>query len=511
MAAGLLLVTALAGNLLADGFTVGNLGIVQVGLSAELGGQLVADHVQMQFALAGQQRFGGFRVLFHLDGRIFFLQTGQTGEHLVFFALLGGGNGLGNAGSGEGDGGVPDGGSGVAQGIAGIGELQLGQRAQIAGVEYVHVGLLLAAHHEQAAGLFSLIGVGVVQRGSGGDGTRHNAEQAQLAHEGVGHGFINKSGEGFAVVAGAFGLIAGLGIFALCLGAVRRMQINAHHVQHLGNAHAGDGGNGHHGNDGAVSHASPETGQDFVMGQFFAFQILHHQFVIGAGGSFSDFFHGSFDGGSHAGGHGHFLQALAGAFIGLIFQHVHNALEPSALADGQQHGHDGGAELVAQLIHNLHIVGVFGVHTVNDEHAANIVFLGIIPGFFSANVQAADCAHHDTGSFNHAEGAHHFADEIKITRYVDHVDLGIFPFHGSHGRADGNVAFGFFGIKVRGGRAVFYLALTIHVARGVKHCFGQRGFTIAAVTDQGNIADVLGFVICHVGSPYKFHLILYNA
>ena len=99
--AGLLLVAALAGNLLADGFTIGDLGIVQVRLSAELGGQLGTDDIQMQCALAGNQGFGGFHILFHLDGRIFFLQTGQTGEYLIFFALLGGVNGLGNAGDGK--------------------------------------------------------------------------------------------------------------------------------------------------------------------------------------------------------------------------------------------------------------------------------------------------------------------------------------------------------------------------------------------------------------------------
>ena len=459
----------------------------------------------MHFALTGNQGFGGLGVLFHFDGGVFFLEAGQAGEHLVFFALLGGGNGLGDAGSGEVDGGVFDGGSGVAQGVAGIGELQLGKRAQIAGVEHVHAGLLFAAHEEQAAGLFGLVRSGVIQRGGGGDGTGHDAEQGKLAHEGVGHGLINESGEGFGAVAGAFDLVAGLGILALGLAALGGMEVNAHHVQHLGHAHAGNGGHGHHGHDGAVRHASPETGQDLVVGQLFAIQVLHHQLVVGTGGGFGDFFHSGLDGGGHIAGHGHFLEALAGAFIGLVFQHVHNALEIDALAHRQQHGNHGGTELIAQLLHNLHVVGVFGVHAVDDEHAAHVVLLGIIPGFFRAHVQAAHSAHHDAGGFHHAEGTHHFADKIEIAGHVDHVDLGVFPFHGRDSRADGNMAFDFFGIIVGGGGAVFHLALAVHMARRVEHGFGQGRFAVAAVADQGDIADVLGFVVCHVvGSPYNF-------
>ena len=39
---------------------------------------------------------------------------------------------------------------------------------------------------------------------------------------------------------------------------------------------------------------------------------------------------------------------------------------------------------------------------------------------------------------------------------------------------------------------------------GIEHRLSQGGFAFAAVADQGDIADVFGFVICHVGSPYKF-------
>ena len=123
MAAGLLLVTALHLDRLFDGLTIGNARVLQNGVGAELAGQLVADHVQVQLALTGKQRLGGFHVLFQLDGGVLLHEAGQAAEDLVFLALLGGEHGLADAGGGILNGRILDGVGRIAQGVAGVGEL----------------------------------------------------------------------------------------------------------------------------------------------------------------------------------------------------------------------------------------------------------------------------------------------------------------------------------------------------------------------------------------------------
>ena len=235
--------------------------------------------------------------------------------------------------------------------------------------------------------------------------------------------------------------------------------------------------------------------------QFAFFKVFFQQLVYGFRGGLSDFGQRVFNGGSHIGGHGDFLEILALAGVSLVFQHVYNAGELGALADGQHQRHHRGAELFTQLLDGLFIVGVFRVHTVDDEHAAYVVLLGVSPGFFSAHSQAADGAYHDRGGFHHAQGTHHFADKIKIAGNVDQVDLGALPFHGSGRGADRNAAFVFFGVKVGHGGAGFNLALTVDHARGKKHSLGEGGFALAAVTQQRDVADVFGFVISHCWFP----------
>ena len=75
------------------------------------------------------------------------------------------------------------------------GVLQLGQSAQVAGMQALLGYLLLAAQDINAAGLFGLVLVDVVQRGAAGQHTGEDTEQGQLAHIGVGDGLVDKNGK----------------------------------------------------------------------------------------------------------------------------------------------------------------------------------------------------------------------------------------------------------------------------------------------------------------------------
>ena len=129
--------------------------------------------------------------------------------------------------------------------------MQLGQRAQVAGVQGLLGNLLLAAKNIDTGALFRLVLVDVVKRGGAGQRAGENAEQAQLAHEGVGDGLVNERGEGLVVLAYALLRFARAGVEAVVLNAVVRggRQVFGHQIHHAGNANAGQRGDGAHGNN----------------------------------------------------------------------------------------------------------------------------------------------------------------------------------------------------------------------------------------------------------------------
>ena len=231
-------------------------------------------------------------------------------------------------------------------------------------------------------------------------------------------------------------------------------------------------------------------------------QILHGQLVIGHSGGFRDFFQSHFDVVSHIGGNGNFLGlALVGALIGLVFQNVYNALEISAVANGQHNRHNGAAELFAQRLLHLMEVRVLAIHLVDDEHLGHMILGRQFPGFFSADGDAAHSADDDTGSFHDAQGTHGLADEVKVAGNVDDVDHLLLPLDGSGSSADGNTALDFFRVKVGDGISVFYAALTVDSLRSEEQRLGQSGLALAAMPHEGDVPDVLGLIVSHYGSP----------
>ena len=455
----------------------------------------------MHFALAGQQRFAGARVLAHGDGRVFFLKTGQAGEDLFFVAGLLGVHGHGDGRRRELDGFELDGLAGFAQRVAGAGILQLGQRADVARDQLIHNDLLLAAHDEQVAGLFSFIRVGVIQRGGGGQRAGAHLEQAHLADELVDDGLEHDRGERIGFLAFAGFHIAALGVGAFDLAAGRRGHVGGEHVEHRGHADSAQTRAAADRNDGTIGNADAQAAEDFFLGQLAFFEVLLHQFFVGAGDGFHNFFARGGDHFFFAGGQRNFLHGLAGGFVGFLFKHVHNALEAEAFAQRQQDRHYFGAELAAQGFEGLMEIGVLAIHLVDDEAAHDAVLCGERPRFFRADGHAGNGADDDGRAFAYAHRAHHFADEIEVAGHVDEVDLLALPFDGRNGGGNGNAAAGFFGVKVGDGVAVFHAARTVDRAGGEEHGLDQRGFAFAAVSDDDDVANIFGLVLFHPGNP----------
>ena len=324
--------------------------------------------------------------------------------------------------------------------------------------------LLLAAQDVDAAALFGLVLAGVVERRLPAEHTGEDAEQGQLADERVSDRLVDERGEGLVILADAGDVLARARVFARPVQTVvrRGREILRHQVEHTRDAHARCGRHGDDRHNRAVLHALAEARLDFLKRQFARLEVLFHQLFVRrcrllnqVGVAFHQLT-------LHVFGHRHFDTLLVRAFIRLAVQHVHHATEGRAFAQRQQNRHDAVAVLRAQLRRNLVEVRVIAIHLVDNKHAPQTMRTGVIPRLFRADGQSADRVDDDNGRLHHAQRADHFAHEVKIARYVHHVDNLAVPVHGGGCSADGALPARFFGVEVRHGRAVFHTALTIH-------------------------------------------------
>ena len=181
---------------LADRFFVGDLRGTDIGFDLELPKETVNDDVEVQFAHAGDQGLASFLVGVGAEGRIFFSQLGQGSHHLLL------------AGFGlrfdrdiddrfrefhrfEDDRSRVD-----AECITGGRVFETDSRSDIAGVDAVDFFAVVGVHLQDAADAFTLALASVHDIGTGFELTGIDAEEAELADEGVGHDLECQGREG---------------------------------------------------------------------------------------------------------------------------------------------------------------------------------------------------------------------------------------------------------------------------------------------------------------------------
>src|SRR5699024_9446927 len=82
-AAGLLLMTTLLADLLADLLTVGDSGRIQLSLYAEATLELADQYVDLDIAGAGDHHLMGLGVVDHAESGILFVEADEAGAHLL--------------------------------------------------------------------------------------------------------------------------------------------------------------------------------------------------------------------------------------------------------------------------------------------------------------------------------------------------------------------------------------------------------------------------------------------
>ena len=136
VAAGLLLVAALDVGPAANGFAVGNLRRFQGDIHAVALLQAADDDFHVLLAAAGEQELPGLRIAVEAQRLVFFQNAVDGVAHAVFVVARLGFNGEGDGGLRQFDRRIGDIEALFGQGVAGQGVLELGDGADIAGVQF---------------------------------------------------------------------------------------------------------------------------------------------------------------------------------------------------------------------------------------------------------------------------------------------------------------------------------------------------------------------------------------
>ena len=190
-AAGLLFVAVFGIGRGFDRFTEWNAGFAQLDMGVESAFQAVHQHIQVQFALGGNDRLVQFRIDAIDKSGVFLMQRRQAGRDLVFLAL-------GGAVQRGMNGGLRilhlhqfDRPRRGAQGVARMRVLQLHHRANIAPGQFLHHGAILSVENIKLADALDHAAISVKKFHARLEAPGINAEKGKLAEVRLGHRLEN--------------------------------------------------------------------------------------------------------------------------------------------------------------------------------------------------------------------------------------------------------------------------------------------------------------------------------
>ena len=364
--------------------------------------------------------------------------------------------------------------------------------------------LLLATQNIQAAALFSLVLVHIVQSGAGCKLAGENAEQRQFTNIRIGNGLENESGERLIICAGPALRLARLGVEAFMGNAQmrRRRHVLGHQVHHTCDTNTGCCRNRNHGYNGTILHALMESQKNIIIGEFFTFKILHHEIIISSSSLFGKILEPAIHFAAHFSRHRDFLALVIASLIGFLFKNVHDAAETRAITYRNQHRNHAGAVTLTQLLKYFFKGNVLTVHLIYNEHTAVSMLYSLLECLLCTNTETGNCTYNDTNSFDNTNRSRNFAGKIEIAWNVNDIEHFAIPVNRCCSSRNRAMTLNLFRLKVGSRITVFHLALAINDMSGVEHCLSQRGLALAAMPHERYIPDIGRYIICHDNPPY---------
>ena len=190
-------------------------------------------------------------------------------------------------------------------------------------------------------------------------------------------------------------------------------------------------------------------------------------------------------------GHGDFL---AVGVIRLLLDQIDQTNCLLALENREGERNDRSAEHLAQAVEDVEEVRMLLVELGDIEHCGKTGFCEVLPALFGADADAALRGQADQTRVGNAQGLHDLTGKVEVAGVIENVDLALVIFHRNDRRRDGILALLLFVVEVGNGRAVRALAQTGDRFGRKEHALAQRGLAVAAVTQQADVANVIGSI-----------------
>ena len=150
--------------------------------------------------------------------------------------------------------------------------------------------------------------------------------------------------------------------------------------------------------------------------------------------------------------------------------------------------------MLAQAVEDVEEVRMLLVELGDIEHCGKTGFCEVLPALFGADADAALRGQADQTRVGNAQGLHDLTGKVEVAGVIENVDLALVIFHRNDRRRDGILALLLFVVEVGNGRAVRALAQTGDRLGRKEHALAQRGLAVAAVTQQADVANVIGSI-----------------
>ena len=204
-----------------------------------------------------------------------------------------------------------------------------------------------------------------------------------------------------------------------------------------------------------------------------AFQILHHQLVVGLGHQLAQMVVGLLGLGTILLGNLRLNGFGAVAVARLHAHQVDDAVRILALAPAQGHGAQSRTKALLQQFHGGRKAGLGTRQAVYEHRACQAQVLGGVPKLNRRRLRAGLGVDHKQSRLADAHRGKGVADKIGVARGIEHVDARALPVDRCNGRRDGKCTLDLFGVIVERGLGAVVAAQAGGLAGKVEHGLGE--------------------------------------
>ena len=154
---------------------------------------------------------------------------------------------------------------------------------------------------------------------------------------------------------------------------------------------------------------------------------------------------------------------------------------------------------LAGLLERSFKVRILLVQLVHNKDRGVAELRRVFPDDLRPHLGSLDGLDKDECCVRDPERCLHLAGEVRVARGIQDVNLVVFPFAEEEGGIDGDLAFDLIGVIVGEGITLFYSAEACRAPGGEEHRFSNRRLPRTSMADKGQVPDVVGCELFHVG------------